>query len=336
MSLQMLESDAMVTGGSGFLGQHLVRRLLKDGHRVRLLLRSPERLPEDLLSRCAVVHADLMDNEAVRQAVHGVRTIFHCAANVHTWDSPANYRASNVDGVRNLLQAIVEANPGVTRLVHVSTVDVYGFPVMPCDESMATSGGGFGYGESKLLGENLVRSFCAANGIPFVIIRPGNVIGPGSQFIRRIGAALSSGVMLKIDGGCAHAGLVDVENLVDALLWAAEAGIAQGESYNVRDLGEVDWAEFIRVFKCGIKGQGIVVNLSFSSADILASMVEWGWRVIAPTREPFLHRLLVRIFGRTCGHSVEKIRRHGWSGRVGFDESMARSIRWFLEQKFSR
>ncbi|MFZ2266494.1 MAG: NAD-dependent epimerase/dehydratase family protein [Azonexus sp.] len=334
MSLEISEADVMVTGGSGFLGRHLVRRLLGDGRRVRLLVRSPARLPEDLARRCVVMHGDLADPEILRAAVAEVRTVFHCAANVRTWDTPENYRTANVDGVRHLLEAIAGANPGLVRLVHVSSVDVYGFPVSPCSESSATSGGGFGYGESKLSGENLVRNFCTEMAIPFTILRPGNVIGPGSPFVERIGEALDSGVMLKIGGGRVNAGLVDVENLVDAMLWAAEAEIALGECYNVRDIGKVSWAEFIAVLRAGIKGRGLVVNLPFAMAMRLAAGTEHLWRLLAPGREPFLHRLLVCIFGRTCGHSTEKIRLHGgWSGRVGFDESMARSIRWFLEQK---
>ena len=334
MSLEITESDVMVTGGTGFLGRNLVRRLLDDGRRVRLLVRSPAGLPDDLARRCTFVQGDLGDTGALQAAVAGVRTVFHCAANVRTWDSLENYRLTNVDGVRNLLEAIAGSNPGLARLVHVSTVDVYGFPPFPCDESTAVSGAGFGYGESKLQGESLVRSFCTANDIPFVILRPGNIIGPGSQFIERIGESLRSGVMLKIDGGLANGGFVDVANLVDALIWAAEAGIAQDECYNVRDVEDVNWAEFIRVLRDGIKGRGIVVNLSFASAMRLASLLERLYCVLAPAREPLLHRLLVNIFGRTCGHSAEKIRQHGgWAGRIGFDESMARSIRWFVEHE---
>lgn len=334
MSLVISESDVMVTGGSGFLGRHLVRRLLDDGRRVRLLVRSPEALPEDLARRCTVVRGDLENTLALQAAVAGVDTIFHCAANVRTWDSFENYRRSNVDGVRNLLEAIAGSNPGLLRLVHVSTVDVYGYPPFPCDETAPLAGAGFGYGESKMQGECLVRSFCTGNNIPFVILRPGNVIGPGSPFVERIGEALHSGVMLKIDGGLVNGGFVDVANLVDALIWAATAEIARGECYNVRDREDVNWAEFIRALRKGIKGSGIVVNLRFAVAMRLAKFLEGLYRVLAPSREPFLHRLLVNIFGRTCGHSAEKIRQHGgWAGRVGFDEAMARSIRWFLERE---
>ena len=92
----------------------------------------------------------------------------------------------NVLGVKNLMNAIAKENPGLSRLVHLSTVDVYGFPVSPCDENCKTTGSGFGYGETKLLGESLVREFGDKSNIPYTIIRSANVIGPSSQFITRV------------------------------------------------------------------------------------------------------------------------------------------------------
>ncbi|WP_413889520.1 NAD-dependent epimerase/dehydratase family protein [Candidatus Aalborgicola defluviihabitans] len=77
------------------------------------------------------------------------------------------------------------------RLVHVSTVDVYGFHESPCNELSDASGGEFGYGRSKLIGEDLVRQWGKEHSMPFTIVRPCNVIGPGSQFIQRIGQSLN-------------------------------------------------------------------------------------------------------------------------------------------------
>ena len=211
---------------------------------------------------------------------------------------------------------------------------MYGFPPAPCNELAALSGAGFGYGESKLRGENLVRQFCEEKSIPFTILRPANVIGPGSQFVARIGEALTSGLMLTIDGGQANAGLVYVDNLVDYLVWAAEAENARSEIYNVRDAYDVSWAEFIDVLRGSVKGKGNIVNLPFGFANRLAQSVEGCYRLFSLPGEPFLHRLLVSVFGRTCGHDAEKIRKHsGLSGQVGFSEGMERSIAWFLERK---
>jgi hypothetical protein len=74
-----------------------------------------------------------------------------------------------------------------------------------------------------------------------------------------------------------------------------------------------------------------VVNLPFAAADALAILSEGGYRVFLPGREPLLHRLLVRLFGRTCGHSAARIRAEsGLVGRVSFDEALERSVRSYL------
>ncbi|WP_237155123.1 NAD-dependent epimerase/dehydratase family protein [Oryzibacter oryziterrae] len=322
---------ALVTGATGFVGGHLARRLLDDGWSVRLLVRDARRLDEDLAFRTQVVPGDLMDRGSLNRAVAGVDVVFHCAANVATWGVWADYADVNITGTEKLLAAISAETPHLLRLVHLSTVDVYGYPDSPADETRELSNAGFGYGESKRLGEAAVRQWAETSGIPTVILRPCNIIGPGSQFIERIGKELQSGLMITIGGGRAHAGLLHVGNLIDRMLWAAEAPVAVGRTYNVRNAEDMTWAEFLRQFKAAIKGRGMVLPLSYGLAETAARGFEAVHRVIAPRHEPLLHRLIVRMFGKTCGHSPERILADsGMADRVGLTESIAQSAKWYL------
>lgn len=325
-------ASVLVTGATGFIGGRLALRLMERGIRPRLYVRDRQRLSPEL-QQAEIYEGDLVDSEAMARAVKDVDWIFHCAANVHTWDTWASYKRSNVDGVATLLNAISTAAPGIKRLIHVSTVDVYGFPVEPCDENGPADGGEFGYGQSKWLGESLVRSHCEAHNIPYAVIRPGNVIGPGSQFVSRVGAELKGGLMLKVDGGHHNAGLVYIDNLIDYMFWAAVSPEAFNQCYNVRDAYDVTWAEFLSRLKSGIGGHGLVISLPFGVADRVAKGFEWVYGLVLPAHEPLLHRLLVRLFGRTCGHSADKIRRHsGMTGKVSFEQAMAKSATWFKER----
>lgn len=322
---------ALVTGATGFIGGHLAARLVAEGWSVRVLARHPDKLPDTLRGAVEVVQGDLIDSAALRRAVRDVAVIFHCAGNVQTWDRTEAYQAANVHGVRNLLAAARESSPALARFVHFSSVDVYGFPAQPCDEHCALNGGGFGYGESKLAGERAVAEFCRAHGMPGVIIRPCNVIGPGSPFISRIGDELRAGLMLKIAGGRSNAGLLYIDNLLDWTLWAATSETAIGQCYNMRDNYDASWAEFINRLRGGIGGRGIVISLPFWLAEALARGFELAARVWPRAGEPLLHRLIVRIFGRTCGHRADRLfADSGIRSRVGFDEAMRRSIDWFL------
>lgn len=330
MATGAARSAALVTGATGFIGGHLARRLVEAGWRVSVLVRDPARLAPDLRERATIITGSLSDQAALDRAVAACEVVFHCAANAQSWDTDAAYREANVEGPANLVAAIARANPGLGRLLHVSTVDVYGFPETPCDETAAPREAGFGYGDSKLRGEALVRDGAARHGIPLTVIRPGNVIGPGSQFVARIGEALRSGLMIAVDGGRAHAGLIDVDNLCGDMIWAATSPEAAGQCYNARDPGDATWAAFNARLRGAIGGRGLVVSLPFGLADLAARAIEILYRV-APSREPLLHRLLVRMFGRTCGHSAEKLlAARGGAGRIGFDETMRRSAEWYL------
>jgi len=320
-----------VTGGTGFLGKHLAHRLVTLGARVTLLVRDPSRLDPKLRESCRVVQGDLLDRGSVREAIDRAAYVFHCAANVSTWGKWEDYFAPNVQGVDILLDVLAPQQETLRRLVHVSTVDVYGFPEKAADESSPTPVVAFGYGESKRQGEGLVRERCNKAGISYVVLRPGNIVGPGSPFVSRIGDALTSGVMLKIDAGQAHAGLIDVENLLDVLLWAAASPQADQQVFNVRDPWHVSWSEYLGGMRAGLQAERWVLNLGFREAKAVAYILTAFHSLLRLTGEPLLHSLIVHIFGRTCGHSINKLERSSApQARVDYQTSLARSVRWFL------
>lgn len=323
---------ALVTGATGFVGSHLVNRLTRDGWQTRVFVRDTTRLSPTTAGAIEIVTGTLSDPEKLASAVRDVDIVFHCAANVSTWASDADYDKANVLGIDHLLNAIIQNNRNIRRIVHLSTADVYGFPENPADEQTALNGGEFGYGRSKLQGETHLTQKAYDAGIPLTIFRPCNIIGPQSQFIERIGNALSSGVMLTIDRGTQHAGLLCVDNLIDCMLWAASTEISRGQIYNLRDPVEMTWRDFISHFRSEIKGKGILVNLPFPIANSLAHALGTIGKTFIPGVEPLLHPLIVRIFGRTCGHSIDKIRAHGAPlGRLDTLLGLQQAIRWYQE-----
>jgi nucleoside-diphosphate-sugar epimerase len=327
-------AEYLVTGATGFVGRRLADRLIEMGAGVRLLVRQPEKLPPQLSAVCDVIVGDLGDPASLDAAVAGVKVVFHCAANVRTWDEWSAYEAANIHGVENLLHAVVRCNPGLRRFVHLSSVDVYGFPVAPVDETTTLKKVGFPYGESKRQGEMCLRRIAQQHGIPYTILRPTNIIGPRSPFVERIGNELMSGLMLTVDGGSVHAGLLHVDNLIDYMHWAAFSELSVNETFNVRDRCDVSWSRFIHDLRALIEGRGRVIDLPYFAANVAAHALAMPYRMLPLTSEPLLHPLIVRIFGRTCGHSAEKL----WSvssiaGQVSYEQAMAESVAWFLDDK---
>ena len=172
--------NALVTGGTGFVGANVVRELLRDGRSVRVLARpSGDRRALAGLD-VEIVEGDLLDPASLTKAVHGVEAVFHVAADYRLWarDPSALYRA-NVDGTRSLLQACADA--GITRVVYTSSVGTLGIPAggAPGTETTpVTLADMVGpYKRSKFLAEEVALDFARA-GLPVVVVNPSAPIGP--------------------------------------------------------------------------------------------------------------------------------------------------------------
>jgi dihydroflavonol-4-reductase len=172
--------DALVTGGTGFVGANVVRELLRDGATVRVLARvgGDRRALADL--PVEIVEGDLCEPGSLRRAVMGVAGLFHVAADYRLWcRDPRELYRTNVDGTRAMLAAALDA--GVRRIVYTSTVGALGIPKdgTPGTEETPTSLAEMvgPYKASKFLAEQVALEF-ARGGAPVVVVNPSAPIGP--------------------------------------------------------------------------------------------------------------------------------------------------------------
>ena len=218
-----------ISGGAGFLGLHLARRLLADGHKVRSLDLVP--LDEPSLA-VEEVRGDVRDDVACRELVEGARILVHAAAALPIRGSRDEIRSVNVDGTLTLLVAAAEAR--VKRVLQVSSTAVYGVPDKhPIEEDDPLVGVGH-YGESKIEAEELCRAF-RRRGLDCVILRPKTFIGP-----ERLGVFeilfdwIRDGRRIYVLGdGSNRYQLLAVEDLVEAIVLAARKRTAEGQTLNI-------------------------------------------------------------------------------------------------------
>jgi nucleoside-diphosphate-sugar epimerase len=233
-------SDArtvLVTGAGGFIGGRLVEVIHTLGAgTVRAGLRRWAtgarigRLPVEM------VQCDIRDVGQARQALRGVTHVVHCAVGEHS---------STVDGTRTLLDAAAEA--GVRRVVHLSTVDVYGVPKGEVDESRPLTSTGQPYGDAKMEAERVCRE-AAARGVPVTILRPTLVHGPFSAtwtvaYAQRLQKRPWSVAEADAQGTC---NLVYVDDLAGAVLAAFDANTPAGEAFNINGPERPTWHEYFR------------------------------------------------------------------------------------------
>lgn len=177
----------LVTGAGGFIGSHLVQRLLAEGARVRAFVRYNSRndrgalewLPAEQRSQIEYVVGDLKDGEAVRQAVKGCEIVFHLAALIaipYSYINPLDFVQTNVVGTAHVLAACRDYR--VARLIHTSTSEVYGTAqYTPIDEAHPLQGQS-PYSASKIAADKLVEAYVRSFDLPAVTVRPFNTYGP--------------------------------------------------------------------------------------------------------------------------------------------------------------
>lgn len=177
----------LVTGAAGFIGSHLVERLVREGHRVRAFIHynaagyrhNLDELDPEIRDALEIVAGDITDPFSVAQAVAGQELVFHLAALIaipYSYVAPAAYVATNVTGTVNVLQACRAHD--VARVVHTSTSEVYGTAqYVPIDEKHPLVGQS-PYSASKIAADKLAESFCRSYGLPVVTVRPFNTYGP--------------------------------------------------------------------------------------------------------------------------------------------------------------
>lgn len=266
-----MSRTALITGATGFVGGHLVRRLAADGWRMRALVRGSS--DTRLLDEYGVerVRGDLHSAEALREGASGADTVFHLAAVTAARGEEA-YRRANVDGTRAVVDAVLAARPRPRRLVYLSSYAACG-PARQgrprradeTPEPVST------YGRTKLRGEAVVNE-AAAGGVQAAILRAPPVYGPGDRallpyfkLVKRRLAPAPAGPELRTH-------MLYVEDLAAALARAADAPAG---TYAVAEPVEHPWGDVVRHIAHAMGTRPVRVPLP--PAGVRAAGVVAGW-----------------------------------------------------------
>jgi nucleoside-diphosphate-sugar epimerase len=324
----------LVTGATGLIGGHLVEALVLRGDQVRALVR-----PTSNTTRLRDLGVDirvgsLLDNATLMAAARGVERIYHCAGLVSDWGLPADFAEANVNGVRAVLAAATRAE--VSKFIHMSTTDIYGYPGRPAVESERPSPRGFPYADSKIEGEALVWKHCRQVGLPACILRPATVYGPRCRLlVFEVARAIAKRRMVMIDGGRHVAGLTYVGNLVDAMILAADAEASVGQAYNISDGTQVTWKEYLSALADLIQMPRPSRSLPHWLAYALASVWENYNDRMGRTQRPSLTRTMVELMGTDQDFPIDKAKRDlGYRPRVSLQEGIKHTGGWLRQEGF--
>jgi nucleoside-diphosphate-sugar epimerase len=260
---------ALVTGATGFIGGRLVERLvLEHGVEVRALVRNLAGAARLARFPVTVVRGDVTHPADLESATRGCDLVFHCAYG--TSGSQKHRAWVNAEGTRRLLAAARAA--GVRRIVHLSTLMVYGQTADgDLDETAPRRRFGNPYSDSKLAAERTALS----SGLPVAVLQPTAVYGPyGGVWTEAVLAALKTGRQILVDGGGGLANAVYVDDLVSAMLLAAVKEDAVGEAFLISSEEPVTWKEMYGRFE-RMLGGGEPRTVEMTAAAALSYWRQW-------------------------------------------------------------
>lgn len=308
-----------ITGAAGFIGSHLTRRLVAAGCEVI----GADRNTGTAGAGVTRVTCDITDRASVRRALEGrkIDHAVHLAALVGDWGERAVYEQVNVEGTRNVLEEVVAA--GAKQVVHISSIAAMGFdPGMNAGPEVPPVTDTDPYSATKAKGELVAREL-GAKGAPVVVIRPGDVIGPGSEpWVNRPIRMMKARQMMFVSGGQGHLAHVYVDNLIDAVLLALGNEQARGRVYVVTD------AEQDTTFRYYFTRLADIADVPAPKIDVprpvamlLSGAIEKVAKIAGFT--PPLTRTAVRFITKTCSYSNERAEKElGYRPRVSLEEGL--------------
>jgi NAD dependent epimerase/dehydratase len=306
----------LVTGGEGFIGSHLVERLLAEGARVAAFVHyNPFGKWGWLAGReddVEIVPGDVRDAERVASAVAGREVVFHLAALIgipYSYEATESYVQVNVTGTHHVASACRRA--GVERMVHTSTSEVYGSALrVPIDESHPLQPQS-PYSASKIGGDMVALSFHHAFGLPVAVVRPFNTYGP-RQSTRAV-----------------------IPTILAQLLAGADE-IALGSTAPTRDFTFVDdtAAGFLAVAACD-RAVGEVVNVGsgreISVGDLVALLGTVTGRAARAVTDPARVRPDASEVDRLLCDNTRARQWAGWTPAVTLEEGLGRTAAWVAD-----
>lgn len=322
----------LITGATGFIGSRLTRHCLGEGMAVRALgrLNNPAEAQnaEELAAQGAELHdVSVEDPAALAKVMAGVDTVFHLAAAQHEANVPDSYfRSINVDGTRNVFEAAAAARVG--RVVHGSTIGVYGWragSVVRDDSPLEPSNI---YGVTKLEAETIVRSF--EGRVPFAIARISEAYGPGDRRLLKLFKGAERGLSVVIGDGRNLHHLVYIDDLLDGLLRAGREDGALGKTFVLAGPRAVTSREMIDAVAGSLGGKVRMLRVPLAPLMGTAALLEATLGRLGV--QPPLHRRRMDFFRKSFEFSLEESRAFGYAPRVELAAGIQATADWYALQ----
>ena len=326
--------NVLITGGTGFLGQHVAVRLSQLGHTVAVLGRNAQMGSEMAAQGFEFHKVDITDKSALLQVSTGQDAVIHCAGLAAPHGPYDRFYQANVVGTRNVVRACMQNK--VKRLVNISSPGVY-FTARdrlnikesdPLPEIQLTP-----YAATKLMAE-LVIDKAVAQGLSAITLRPRAIFGPGDNiYFPALVEKAVCGFFPVIDGGCALLDMTYIDNAVDAVILAMEADPRlSGEKYNITNDQPIMFREMVQKLFRSLQKEIRIINLPYALVFNVGAALEFLYRFLPTDEKPFITRYSVGLVGTSQTHDIAKAKAQlGYVPKVSIDEGFRRFAQTWQE-----
>lgn len=324
----------LVTGGTGFTGKALVKRLVEDGHEVVSLdYKEHLKTDEEREWGVKVVIGSVTEKDAIEEAIEGVDVVQHLAAAFREMDVPESYYDKvNVGGTKNMLDAAVRHN--VKKFIYCSTCGVHGnIDNPPADEDAPIQPADY-YQKTKYKAEPIVNQYHKEKGLKTVIIRPTAIYGPGDpERFFMIYKNVSKGHFPMFGDGKTFYHPVYIDNLVDGFILAMEKDNAIGRTYLIADEHYVHIEELVKEV-----GRSMDIDVKIKHYPI-APLVAAG-HVFETVYKPF-HKVppifprRVDWFRQNRAFNIDRAKKElGYKPKIDLKEGLKRTAEWYKQEGY--
>jgi len=322
----------LVTGGTGFTGSHLVKKLLKEGSEVKVLARPASNTAFLKELGAEVIPGDITDRDSVNKAVYGTVKVFNIAAAYREANLPdASYWEVNLEGTKNIISACIKYN--VSRLVHCSTIGVVSsVDKPPSDESAPYSPDDI-YQQTKCAAEKEVLRSVREEGLPASVIRPCAIYGPGDLRLLKMFKMIAKKRFYILGSGKALYHMVYIDDLVSGFILASQKDNSIGEVFIIGGEKYTTINELSRIIADEFEVKPPGIHLPFKPIEILSVLMEYAYKPF--DKEPPLYRRRIAFFKKDRAFDISKAKNIlDYDPAFDLKEGVHLTAKWYLENGY--
>jgi nucleoside-diphosphate-sugar epimerase len=323
---------SVVTGASGFVGSHVVDKLIAAGHEVKCILRGTSSRKWLENKPVEIIDSGLFDKESLKVILKDADYLFHIAGVVKA-KSQEEYDKGNVETTRNLLDVLCEVNPTIKRVLVVSSQTACGPSLdgKPCTEETPehpiTR-----YGKSKLAEEQLVKSYMTK--LPITIVRPPAVYGERDTEIYLFFKTYKQGLMGLIGFDKKQVSLVHVDDLSRGIVLAATSANSIGQTYFIGSEDYYDWLQIGEACRNAMGKKALTIRIPHAMVFTVASFAQF-FSLFSSNAATFNIEKARDFVQKNWTCDVSKAKKDfGYSQTVSHGDGITRTIDWYRAMKW--